>query len=548
MNSLTHAPAWTELTAHYRELSAVHMRDLFADDPGRFPRYTLRVGDLLLDYSKNRITDRTLTLLLALAAQRALPAWIERLFGGERINTTEDRAVLHMALRNRSNRPMPTPADDVMPAVNAVLERMHRLVAAVRGGEWRGHTGQRIDTVVNIGIGGSQLGPQMALAALRPYCVGGPTVHCVANIDGDAIDAVLPTLNPATTLFIIASKTFTTQETMTNAHTARRWFLGSGAEQRAIGQHFIAVSANAEAVSAFGIDIDRMFEIWPWVGGRYSLWSAIGLPIALAIGMDGFETLLNGAYAMDEHFRTAPLHQNMPVILGLLGVWYHNFFGAASHAILPYDQRLARLPAYLQQADMESNGKRVTRHGESVTWQTGPIIWGEPGTDGQHAFYQLIHQGTRMVPVDLLIAAKPHHHLHQHHRMLLANCLAQAEALMQGKTAAAVAAELAGLPPARRAALAPHRVFPGNRPSNLLLYDQLTPFALGRLIALYEHKIFVQSVIWDINAYDQWGVELGKQLTQTVLADMEAGQVQGHDASTNGLLAELQARGVASSD
>ena len=548
MNSLTQAPAWTQLTAHYRELSAVHMRDLFANDPGRFPRYTLRVGDLLLDYSKNRITDRTLTLLLALAEHRALPAWIERLFGGERINTTEDRAVLHMALRNRSNRPMPAPGDDVMPAVNAVLARMHRLVAAVRSGEWRGHSGKRINAVVNIGIGGSQLGPQMALAALRPYCAGGPAVHFVSNIDGDAIDAVLSALDPAATLFIIASKTFTTQETMTNAHTARPWLLDSGADQQAIGQHFIAVSTNAEAVSAFGIDIDRMFEIWPWVGGRYSLWSAIGLPIALAIGMDGFEALLNGAYVMDEHFRTAPLHRNMPVLLGLLGVWYNNFFGAASHAILPYDQRLARLPAYLQQADMESNGKRVTRRGETVTWQTGPIIWGEPGTDGQHAFYQLMHQGTRLVPVDLLIAAKPHHHLHRHHRLLLANCLAQAEALMQGKTAAAVEAELAQLPPVRRAALAPHRVFPGNRPSNLLLYDQLTPFALGRLIALYEHKIFVQSVIWDINAYDQWGVELGKQLTQTVLADMEAGHGQGHDASTNGLLAELLARGVASSD
>ena len=548
MNSLTQAPAWTQLTAHYRELSAVHMRDLFANDPGRFPRYTLRVGDLLLDYSKNRITDRTLTLLLALAEHRALPAWIERLFGGERINTTEDRAVLHMALRNRSNRPMPAPGDDVMPAVNAVLARMHRLVAAVRSGEWRGHSGKRINAVVNIGIGGSQLGPQMALAALRPYCAGGPAVHFVSNIDGDAIDAVLPALDPAATLFIIASKTFTTQETMTNAHTARRWLLDSGADQQAIGQHFIAVSTNAEAVSAFGIDVDRMFEIWPWVGGRYSLWSAIGLPIALAIGMDGFEALLNGAYVMDEHFRTAPLHRNMPVLLGLLGVWYNNFFGAASHAILPYDQRLARLPAYLQQADMESNGKRVTRRGETVTWQTGPIIWGEPGTDGQHAFYQLMHQGTRLVPVDLLIAAKPHHHLHRHHRLLLANCLAQAAALMQGKTAAAVEAELAQLPPVRRAALAPHRVFPGNRPSNLLLYDQLTPFALGRLIALYEHKIFVQSVIWDINAYDQWGVELGKQLTQTVLADMEAGHGQGHDASTNGLLAELLARGVASSD
>ena len=548
MTNLIQSPAWTQLTAHYRELSDTHMRDLFAQDPGRFARYSLRVGDLLLDYSKNRITDRTLALLLALALEQALPDWIARLFGGERINTTEDRAVLHMALRNRSNRPMPTAGEDVMPAVNAVLARMHQLVAAVRGGEWRGHSGRRIDAVVNIGIGGSQLGPQMVLAALRPYCVGGPTVHFVSNVDGDAMDSVLQALDPAATLFIITSKTFTTEETLTNARTARRWFLDSGAGPGAMANHFVAVSANVEAVNAFGIDSARTFELWPWVGGRYSLWSAVGLPIALGIGMDGFERLLNGAHAMDEHFRNAPLHQNMPVLLGLLGVWYNNFFGAASHAILPYDQRLARLPAYLQQADMESNGKRVTRHGAPVTWQTGPIIWGEPGTDGQHAFYQLIHQGTRLVPVDLLIAAKPHHALHEHHRRLLANCLAQAEALMRGKTEAEAAAELAGLTPDRRAARLVHQAFPGNRPSNLLLYDQLTPFALGRLIALYEHKIFVQSVIWGINAYDQWGVELGKQLTRAVLADIEAGRAQGHDASTNGLLAELSARGVALSD
>jgi len=539
MPTLTASAAWQSLAAHHAELRDVPMRQLFADDPERFRRFTLSHGDLFLDYSKNRITQRTMELLLELARQRDLPAWIERMFTGEKINNTEGRAVLHTALRNRSNNPILVDGADVMPQVNRVLEQMRQFTESVRNGEWKGWTGETISDVVNIGIGGSDLGPVMVTEALKHYAAPHLRLHFVSNVDGTHIAETLKQLNPERTLFIIASKTFTTQETLANAHTARDWFLRSAGDHSAVARHFVALSTNDPEVAKFGIDTANMFEFWDWVGGRYSLWSAIGLSIALSVGMEGFTQLLEGAHQMDQHFRTAPLHQNIPVVLGLLGVWYNNFFGAESHAILPYDQYLHRFPAYFQQGDMESNGKGVDREGNRVEYSTGPIIWGEPGTNGQHAFYQLIHQGTKLIPADFIAAIETLNPAGEHHRMLMANFLAQTEALMRGKTTEEARTELeASRTPAERIeALLPHKVFPGNRPTNSILIRRLTPHTLGMLIAMYEHKIFTQGIVWNINSFDQWGVELGKQLAGTILRELRAAApVATHDGSTNGLI------------
>jgi len=546
MSGLTESESWQALERHCKDMEKARMRGLFARDPQRFERFSRRFNDILLDFSKNIITDQTFDLLMRLATERDVPGWIGRMFAGEKINNTEQRAALHVALRNRSERPMLVDGRDVMPDVRRVLAKMREFTEAVRSGDWRGATGERITDVVNIGIGGSDLGPAMVCEALAPYGrEGGVRVHFVSNVDGTHMVETLRNLHRERTLFVVVSKTFTTQETLANAHTARDWFLARGGARQGVARHFVAVSTNADAVSAFGIDPENMFEFWDWVGGRYSLWSAVGLSIALHIGMDRFEELLAGAFAMDEHFRTTPLPDNIPVILAMLGVWYVNFLGAETHAILPYDQYLRRFPAYLQQADMESNGKRVTRDGEPVTWRTGPIVWGEPGTNGQHAFYQLLHQGTRLVPCDFLAPIESQNPVGDHHRMLLANVLAQSEALMRGKTEEEVRREMEaeGRSPEEIERLLPHRVFPGNRPSNTILFQKLTPRTLGSLIAMYEHKIFVQSVIWGVNAFDQWGVELGKQLAGRILPELkDASATTGHDASTNGLINECKAR------
>jgi glucose-6-phosphate isomerase len=539
MTSLTRSPAWKALKAHHKQLADVQMRDLFAQDAQRFDKYTLRFNDVLLDYSKNIVTDATLPLLFNLARQAALPLWMERMFAGEKINFTENRAVLHIALRNRANRPIKVDGKDVMPAVNAVLAHMRDFSEQVRNGKWKGYTGKAITDIVNIGIGGSDLGPVMVTEALRPYAAAHLKMHFVSNIDGTQIVETLKHLNPETALFIVASKTFTTQETLSNARSARDWFLTAANNQKAIARHFVAVSTNTQEVKAFGIDPANMFAFWDWVGGRYSLWSAIGLSIALAIGMDHFEALLTGAHAMDEHFHTAPLEQNLPVIMGLLGVWYGDFFDAQTHAVLPYDQYLHRFPAYLQQLDMESNGKRVRRDKKTVDYATGPVLWGEPGTNGQHSFYQLIHHGTKLIPADFLAPAQSQNPLGEHHAILLSNFFAQTEALMQGKTEPEVRAELkaAGISGRKLEQLAPHKVFPGNRPTNSILFKQLDPTTLGTLIALYEHKVFVQGVIWNINSFDQWGVELGKQLAQKIQPELQGdAPISSHDSSTNGLI------------
>lgn len=539
MPSIEQTPIWQSLQRHWRDLSGTSLRDLFDHDPHRFAHMHLEAAGLMLDYSKNRATQETLDLLLQLAEQADLTGWKRRLFAGEPINNTEHRAVLHVALRDRSGQPRRVDGQDVMPAVRQVLERMGRFCAQVRDGRWRGFTGLPIRDVVNIGIGGSNLGPLMVSEALRHY-QDRPQVHFVSNVDGTHLLETLKPLDPATTLFIVASKTFTTQETLSNARAARDWTLAALGDPAAVARHFVAVSTAADRVAEFGIDTANMFEFWDWVGGRYSLWSAIGLPIALAVGMERFVELLEGAHAMDRHFESAEPAHNMPVLLALLGIWYVNFGGAATQAILPYDQYLRYLPAYLQQADMESNGKGVTRDGLPVGYATGPVIWGEPGTDGQHAFFQLIHQGTQLIPADFLVAARSLNELGDQHPKLLANCLAQTEALMRGKTEAEARAELAaaGLAPEAIDALAPHKVFPGNRPSNTLMYPLLTPRTLGALIALYEHKIFVQGVIWNVNSYDQWGVELGKQLAGVILEELQSGQVSpNHDSSTRGLMA-----------
>ncbi|MCL5668747.1 MAG: glucose-6-phosphate isomerase [Gammaproteobacteria bacterium] len=539
MSALTQSKAWQALLAHQQKLTRLHMRELFQQDPQRFKKFSLAFNDILLDFSKNRITEETLTLLLNLARQSGVESWIEKMFAGEKINVTENRAALHVALRNRSNTPILVDGKDVMPAVNKVLAQMKSFSDAVRGGAWKGYTSKAISDIVNIGIGGSDLGPKMVCEALKPYGKPGLRMHFVSNVDGTHIAETLKLLNPETTLFIVASKTFTTQETLTNAHTARAWFLKSAHNESAIAQHFVAVSTNAREVARFGIDVKNMFEFWDWVGGRYSLWSAIGLPIALYIGMENFEELLGGAHQIDEHFKTASLEKNLPVILALLGAWYNNFFGAETHALFPYDQYLCYFPAYFQQGDMESNGKNVTRDGETVDYSTGPILWGESGTNGQHAFYQLLHQGTKLIPADFIAPMETHNPTGEHHKILLANFFAQTEALMKGKTEAEARGELSqqGLTGDALEQLLPHKIFPGNKPSNSLLVKKITPATLGSLIALYEHKIFVQGVIWNINSFDQWGVELGKQLAQKILPELQgSGAVTSHDSSTNGLI------------
>jgi glucose-6-phosphate isomerase len=548
MAQLTKSPAWQALQAHHKTLARIHMRDLFAQEANRFERLSLRLEDLLLDYSKNRVTTRTLSLLLALAEEAELPAWIERLFRGERINATERRAALHVALRNRGNRPIEVDGRDVMPGVNDVLRRLQEFVAAVRGGQWTGFDGRRITDVVSIGIGGSYLGPEMATLALAAYAGGGPRLHFIANVDGADLATALAGLSPATTLFVVISKTFTTIETLTNARTARDWFRARAGAEADLARHFVAVSNNVAAAAEFGIDPARSFEIWDWVGGRYSLWSAVGLPLMLAVGFEHFVEMLEGAHAMDEHFRTAPLDRNMPVLLALLGLWYIDFFGAETHAVLPYDHGLRRLPAYLQQLEMESNGKQVTRDGEPIDYATGPVLWGEPGTNSQHSFLQELHQGTRLIPADFLLPAVSAYPTGPHHELLIANCLAQSEALMKGRTEAEVRQELeaAGLRGPEIDRLVRHKVQPGNQPTNTLLFRRLDPRTLGLLIALYEHKTFVQGVIWRVNSFDQWGVELGKQLATSIADELRTPASAGnHDSSTTGLLAAIRTlRGV----
>lgn len=540
MSKPTELATWKKLTDHYNKVSALQMRDLFKNDPQRFNTFSIKFNDVLIDYSKNRITEETLPLLTELAREANLPKSIEAMFKGEKINNTEKRAVLHVALRNRSNTAVVVDGEDVMPKINAVLDKMKNFCDQVRSGAWKGYTGKPITDVVNIGIGGSDLGPYMVTEALKPYAAKDLNVHFVSNVDGTHIAETVKKVNPETTLFIIASKTFTTQETITNAESAKKWFLETAKNEKAVAKHFVALSTNAKEVSKFGIDTNNMFEFWDWVGGRYSLWSAIGLSIAVYIGFENFEKLLSGAHEMDNHFRTAPLEKNIPVILALLGIWYNNFFGAESHAILPYDQYMHRFAAYFQQGDMESNGKGVTKDGKAITeYQTGPIIWGEPGTNGQHAFYQLIHQGTKLIPCDFLAPVKSQNPIGDHHPKLLANFFAQTEALMKGKTEAEAKAELEkeGLKGKDLEELLPHKVFPGNRPTNSIFFLKLTPETLGALIAMYEHKIYVQSVVWDVNAFDQWGVELGKQLAKTILNELnDTNEVSTHDSSTNGLI------------
>ena len=515
------------------------MKELFASDPDRFDRFSVRFEELLLDFSKNIITDKTLSLLRELAVQTGLPDAIKAMFSGEVINKTEDRAVLHIALRNRSNSPIIVDGEDVMPQVNEVLHRMEAFTKRLHSGDWKGYTGKKITTIVNIGIGGSDLGPVMVTEALKPYWVPGISVHFVSNVDGTHIAETLKLVDPETTLFMIASKTFTTQETMTNALSAREWFLAAAGEEAHVARHFVALSTNQSAVEAFGIDPANMFGFWDWVGGRYSLWSAIGLSIAATIGFDNFRQLLEGAHAMDEHFRSASFEENLPVTLALIGLWYNNFFGAETEAILPYDQYMHRFPAYFQQGNMESNGKYVGRDGKPVSWETGPVIWGEPGTNGQHAFYQLIHQGTKLIPCDFLAPAISHNPIGDHHPKLLANFFAQTEALLMGKTREVVEQELrdGGSSKEQIAEIAPFKVFAGNKPTNSLLFKLLTPRMLGSLIAMYEHKIFTQGVIWNIYSFDQWGVELGKQLAKSILPELSGdSQVTSHDSSTNGLI------------
>lgn len=536
--------AWADLAAHRTRTASRHLRELFAADPQRFASFSARLDDLLLDYSKTAVTPETIELLLALAGAADVAAKRDAMFAGEPINTTEGRAVLHTALRNQSGRPVMVDGADVMPEVNAVLERMSTFADGVRSGTIAASDGERFTDVVNIGIGGSDLGPVMATLALAPYH-DGPRLHYVSNVDGAHIADTLAKLDPARTLVIVASKTFTTIETMTNAATARRWIAGALGEY-AVSQHFAAVSTALDKVAAFGIAPDRIFGFWDWVGGRYSVWSAIGLPVMIAIGPENFRAFLAGAHAMDEHFRTAPLDKNLPVLLGLIGLWHRESCGYPARAVLPYDQRLARLPAYLQQLDMESNGKRVHKAGGAVTRPTGPLVWGEPGTNGQHAFFQLLHQGTDIIPCEFLVAAKGHEpELSHQHRLLLANCLAQSEAMMKGRTLEEAKAQLAkqGLSVEATEQLAPHKVFPGNRPSVTIAYRRLDPFTLGRLIALYEHRVFVEAAIFDINAFDQWGVELGKELATALLPVIEGkAPAEAHDASTAGLARYLTGR------
>ncbi|RYU45241.1 glucose-6-phosphate isomerase [Aliivibrio finisterrensis] len=540
----TETQAWADLTAHFETAQDLSLSELFAADAQRFDKFSTTFGqDILVDFSKNLVTEETMEKLFALAEQTELSSAMKAMFNGEKINKTEDRSVLHIALRNRSNTPIMVDGEDVMPAVNAVLEKMKGFTERLISGEWKGYTGKEITDIVNIGIGGSDLGPYMVSEALAPYKTR-LNMHFVSNVDGTHIVETLKPLNPETTLFLIASKTFTTQETMTNAHSARDWFLAEAGDQAHVAKHFAALSTNAQSVSEFGIDTDNMFEFWDWVGGRYSLWSAIGLSIALAVGFDNFVELLDGAHEVDNHFANTDLKNNVPVILALIGLWYNNFHGAESESILPYDQYLHRFAAYFQQGNMESNGKCVDRNGNPVDYQTGPIIWGEPGTNGQHAFYQLIHQGTKLIPCDFIAPAISHNQVGDHHQKLMSNFFAQTEALAFGKTEETVRAEFAaaGKTEAEMAELVAFKVFEGNRPTNSILVKQVTPKTLGNLIAMYEHKIFVQGVIWNIFSFDQWGVELGKQLANQILPELADDKaVTSHDSSTNGLINAFKA-------
>lgn len=536
--NFTDTKSYQYLSDHLIDISEKHLKDLFAEDPARFEKFSIQFNDILVDYSKNRITDKTMALLIQLANECGLKDAINAMFSGEAINETEGRAVLHTALRNQSNSPVMVDGKDVMVDINEVLNKMEAFTGSVISGTWKGYTGSAITDVVNIGIGGSDLGPVMVTEALKAY-KNHLNLHFVSNVDGTHIAETLKEVNPETTLFLIASKTFTTQETMANAHSARNWFLESGASEADVAKHFAALSTNSKAVEAFGIDTNNMFGFWDWVGGRYSLWSAIGTSIALGIGFQNFKALLSGAHAMDKHFQETEFEQNIPVILALLGIWYNNFFEAESHAILPYDQYMHRFAAYFQQGDMESNGKYVDRNGNAVSYETGPIIWGEPGTNGQHAFYQLIHQGTKMIPCDFIAPAQSHNPIGDHHNLLLSNFFAQTEALMNGKTEEEVTAELkaAGKSDEEIAQLAPFKVFLGNRPTNSILVKKVTPETLGAMIAMYEHKIFVQGIIWNVFSFDQWGVELGKQLANKILPELKDNQaVASHDSSTNGLI------------
>ncbi len=540
----TKTKAWGLLEEHFQAIKDSHMRNWFAADRDRYNRFSRRFEDILVDFSKNRITDRTMILLLELAEELQLKDAIDQMFRGEKINQTEGRAVLHVALRNRSNAPITVEEEDVMPKINEVLAKMKRFCEKIHFGNWKGYSNKLITDIVNIGIGGSDLGPVMVTEALKAYKKPYLNVHFVSNVDGTHIAETLKGLNPETTLFLVASKSFTTQETMTNAFTARQWFLDQAKEDSFIAKHFVALSTNERGVAEFGIDTENMFEFWDWVGGRYSLTSAIGLSIALSIGFDNFEELLEGFHAMDIHFKETPFYDNIPVLLALIGIWYNNFFGAESEAILPYDQYMHRFAAYFQQGNMESNGKFVDRSGEKVQYQTGPIVWGEPGTNGQHAFYQLIHQGTKLIPCDFLAPAISHNPSGDHHHILLANFFAQTEALMKGKTETEVSEELeySGMSATEVDDLMPFKVFEGNRPTNSILFKKLTPRTLGSLIAMYEHKIFVQGVIWNIFSFDQWGVELGKQLAKKILPELSGNdQVESHDVSTNGLINAFKA-------
>ena len=543
MASLTDSPAWQALAAHQADISATHLKDLFQQDPERFDRYSVEAAGIFLDYSKNRMTDETLKLLLQLAEQQGMSQAIEAMFNGTFINGSEDRPALHIALRNRSNRPIEVNGQDVMPEVNATLEKMQAFAKSVHSGEFAGYTGKKLRTIVNIGIGGSFLGPKVVSDSLKPYWQEGYDLKYIANIDGTDVAEVCKTLDPETTLFVVCSKSFGTIETLKNAQAARQWFFDQGGKPEDVKHHFVAVSTNIPAATEFGIDEKNLFPMWDWVGGRYSLWSAIGLPQAIVLGFDNFAKLLAGAHAMDEHFRTAPLKENLPVLLGLLGVWYHNFFGAESHAVLVYDEYLKELPNHLQQVDMESNGKRVDHQGNEVTWQTGPVIWGGTGTNGQHAYHQLLHQGTRLIPADFVMPLTSQNPIADHHAQLFANYLGQQQAMLEGKTEAEVLAELLakGLSEEKAKELAPHKVIPGNRPCNSILFDLGTPEAVGALIAMYEHKVYVQGTLWQVNSFDQWGVELGKVLGNGVYAALESGDVSKYDASSAALIKKFRA-------
>ncbi len=535
----SNSSAWKTLTEHSQTLKTKKISALFEEEKGRFELFSINAAGIFLDFSKNILTKETFSLLLKLAEEHDLKNWIKKMFSGEKINITENRSVLHIALRNRSNSPITVEGKDIMPDINRVLNRIRNFSDSVRNGTWKGYSEKKITDIVNIGIGGSNLGPAMAVEALTPYTDPKLKLHFVSNVDGTHIAETVKKLNPETTLFIIASKTFTTLETMTNAKTARGWFLKTAKDEAFIAKHFVAVSTNRTAVEKFGIDPENMFEFWDWVGGRYSMWSAIGLSIVLAVGMDNFEKFLSGAHEMDNHFKTADFENNIPVVLALIGILYNNFFGFETHALLPYDQYLRRLAAYVQQLDMESNGKHLQKDGTKIDTSTGPIIWGEPGTDGQHAFYQLIHQGTKKVPADFLAPVNTHNKIGEHHTLLLANFFAQTEALMNGKTEEQVIEELkeSGFDEGQIKKIAPHKVFEGNRPSNSIMFKQLDPKTLGALIAMYEHKVFVQGIIWNICSFDQWGVELGKQLANRIIPELkDTEEVTSHDPSTNGLI------------